>query len=115
MHGNLNVMVAFGDDPAVRIDAMPATIGEIIRTIQRFEEFFGSSPLSKPKRLSEVPPSTYLTASQAEQLHKFLEEQDDFDGRVALRLSASLGMGYIEAVLLDADGQETAVKRVLFP
>jgi hypothetical protein len=54
-----------------------------------------------------------LTDSQDEQLRAFLEEQGT--DRYDLRQPASLPEGYVEAVLLDADGEETATKRVLFP
>ena len=54
-----------------------------------------------------------LTDSQEEQLRTFLEEQgsDRFD----LRPAGNLPEGYIEAVLLDTEGNETAAKRILFP
>ena len=55
-----------------------------------------------------------LTASQREQLRTFLEEQDHV-GPVDLIPAVNLPGGYVEAVLLDADGEETPTKRVLFP
>jgi hypothetical protein len=55
-----------------------------------------------------------LTDSQLQQLREFLEEKDH-SGAIALRQSPNLGDGYVEAVLLDADGEPTADKRILFP
>ena len=111
MHGNINVEVAFGEDTALRIDAMPATIGEIIRTIRRFEPFFGST---RPERQLTIPPLITLTASQSDQLRTFVEETD-FEGRVALRPAANLGAAHVEAILLGNDGRDTSKKRILFP
>jgi hypothetical protein len=54
-----------------------------------------------------------LTDSQREQLRAFLEEQGA--DRFELRSAANLPEGYVEAVVLDAEGNETATKRVLFP
>ena len=54
-----------------------------------------------------------LTDSQAEQLRSFLEEQGS--DRFKLRPAANLPEGYVEAVLLDVDGEPTSDKRVLFP
>ena len=53
------------------------------------------------------------TDSQAEQLRTFLEEQGS--DRFQLRPAANLPEGYVEAVLLDPEGNATATKRVLFP
>jgi hypothetical protein len=55
-----------------------------------------------------------LTASQVRQLVKFVEEQDH-DKSILLREAPNLGGGYVELVVLDANGEPTAVKRVLFP
>lgn len=44
----------------------------------------------------------------------FLEERKH-DGEVDLQPSPNLPERYVEAVLLDAEGDETAVKRILFP
>ena len=54
-----------------------------------------------------------LTDSRNEQLRTFLEEQgsDQFE----LRPAANLPESYVEAVLLDADGEPTSRKRILFP
>ena len=54
-----------------------------------------------------------LTDSQAEQLRTFLEEQGS--DRFELRPAANLPSGYVEAVLLDPEGNATATKRVRFP
>ena len=43
----------------------------------------------------------------------FLEEQGD--DRFELRPAENLPEGYVEAVLLDPEGNATAAKRVLFP
>jgi hypothetical protein len=55
-----------------------------------------------------------LTASQREQLETFLQEKEHA-GSVLLRPAANLGGDNVEAVLLDADGEATPAKRVLFP
>ena len=54
-----------------------------------------------------------LTDSQAEQLRTFLEEQGG--DRFELLPAANLPEGYVEAVMLDPEGNVTATKRVLFP
>ena len=54
-----------------------------------------------------------LTDSRPEQLRTFLEEQAS--DRFELRPAANLPEGHVEAVLLDAEGDETATKRVLVP
>lgn len=53
------------------------------------------------------------TDSQAEQLRSFLEEQGS--DRFELRPAANLPEGYVEAVVLDPEGNVTTTKRVLFP
>ncbi len=40
MEGNLPLDVAFGEDPALRAGAIPATAGEVARVITQFEPFF---------------------------------------------------------------------------
>lgn len=55
-----------------------------------------------------------LTDSQAKQLTDFLEEKGT-GGSVLLRPALNLGSGYVEAVLLDQDGEPTSHKRILFP
>jgi hypothetical protein len=57
---------------------------------------------------------TTLTDSQLHQLRDFLDEKDHSDS-ILLRQSPNLGDGYVEAVLLDTEGEQTNVKRVLFP
>ena len=59
-------------------------------------------------------PENALTHLQHEQLEAFLEERNH-TGEVDLRPAVSLGDGYLEAVLLDAGGDETTAKRILFP
>ena len=54
-----------------------------------------------------------LTDSQAEQLRTFLEEQGS--ERFEILPAPNLPEGYVEAVLLDPEGNATATKRVLFP
>jgi hypothetical protein len=44
----------------------------------------------------------------------FLEEQGN-TGPVTLRPAINLGDGYVEAVPIDTDGEETTAKRILFP
>ena len=61
-----------------------------------------------------IQASIVLTDSQLHQLRDFLEEKDH-SGSIALRQSPNLGDGYLEAVLLDATGEETTDKRILFP
>lgn len=58
--------------------------------------------------------SVTLTESQIEQLQSFLQEQEHI-GSLILRPAATLGGDRIEAVLLDAEGEETNAKRILFP
>ncbi len=55
-----------------------------------------------------------LTDSQLQQLRAFLEEKDH-SGSLILRPAVTLSEGYVEAVLLDPDGQPTSHKRILFP
>ncbi len=64
--------------------------------------------------MEAVTGSVTLTDSQREQLAAFLEERGSTD-RYDLRPAANLPEGYVEAVLLDADGNPTATKRILFP
>ena len=56
-----------------------------------------------------------LTDSQHEQLRAFLTEQDASEDRVTLQPAQTLPESYIEAVLLDAGGEPTRHKRILFP
>jgi hypothetical protein len=56
-----------------------------------------------------------LTDSQRDQLEAFLAEQDASEDRVTLQPAQTLPESYIEAVLLDADGEPTRHKRILFP
>jgi hypothetical protein len=60
-------------------------------------------------------PQIELTESRRAQLRAFVQEQDASDARVNLRPAQNLAIGYVEAVLLDADGEPTSTKRVLFP
>jgi hypothetical protein len=55
-----------------------------------------------------------LTESLIEQLQSFFQEQEHI-GSVLLRPAANLGGDNIEAVLLDATGEESNAKRILFP
>ncbi len=55
-----------------------------------------------------------ITASQIDQLLTFLQEQEH-TRTDTLRPAVNLGGNNIEAVLLDRDGRETAVKRILYP
>jgi hypothetical protein len=111
MHGNLNVEVAFGDESLLRIDAVPATIGEIIRTIRKFDHFFGEP---RQERSASVPAAISLSPSQAQQLQEFVAD-GKAEGRLELRHASKLGNDYIEAVVLDANGRETTEKRTLAP
>jgi hypothetical protein len=54
-----------------------------------------------------------LTASQLQQLTRLLEEKGH-EQNVVLRPVPNLGSGYVEADLLDSEGDSLA-KRVLFP
>ncbi len=56
-----------------------------------------------------------LTPAQLEQLDDFRTERKGINRTVRLREAPNLGTGYVEAVLLDPDGEETTDKRVLFP
>jgi hypothetical protein len=56
-----------------------------------------------------------LTPSQLKQLDDFRTERKGIDRAVRVRESPTLGGGYVEAILLDSDGQETTDRRVLFP
>ena len=56
-----------------------------------------------------------LTDSQREQLRAFLTEQGASEERVRLQPAQTLPASYVEAVLLDADGEPTPQKRILFP
>ena len=56
-----------------------------------------------------------LTPSQLAQLDDFRTERKGIERTVRLREAPNLGSGYIEAVLLDAEGEETTDKRILFP
>jgi hypothetical protein len=69
-----------------------------------------------PSRCStEVTPGDItLTDSQLQQLRDFFEEKGH-SGSTGLRQSPNLGDGYVEAVLQDAEGEQTNAKRVLFP
>ena len=64
--------------------------------------------------MSGDPAEANLTDSQLDQLRDFLEEKDH-SGSLILRPAATLGDGYVEAVLLDAEGEQTNAKRILFP
>jgi hypothetical protein len=55
-----------------------------------------------------------LTESQLAQLEAYRYEKKGDGLRVLLCANPNLGSGYIEAILLDADGEPTADKRVLF-
>jgi hypothetical protein len=59
------------------------------------------------------PPRITLTDSQLEQLATYQREAGEGQS-VLLRPAQNLGSGYVEAVLLDTDG-ETSAKRILFP
>ena len=56
-----------------------------------------------------------LTDSQRSQLRTNLGEQDASENRVKLQPAQTLPSSYVEAVLLDADGEPTSTKRILFP
>ena len=56
-----------------------------------------------------------LTDSQRDQLRAFLAEQDASEDRVSLQPAQTLPASYIEAILLDTDGEPTSAKRILFP
>jgi hypothetical protein len=56
-----------------------------------------------------------VTDSQAQQLRAFLEEQDASEDRVSSQPAQTRPASYVEAVLLDADGESTPKKRILFP
>lgn len=58
--------------------------------------------------------SISLTESQVHQLHDFLDEKDH-SGSVILRPAVNLGGSNIEVILLDAEGDPTSNKRILFP
>jgi hypothetical protein len=60
------------------------------------------------------PPQIILTNSQLDQLAEYRREKGERQS-VLLRPAQSLGSGYVEAVVLDADGELTSVKRILFP
>src|SRR5215203_4554020 len=53
-----------------------------------------------------------LTASQRDQLQAFIGEKDTSEERVNLRPAQTLPASYVEAVLLDADGEPTPKKRI---
>jgi hypothetical protein len=55
------------------------------------------------------------TDSQLGQLEAYRYEKKGDGLSVLLCANPNLGSGYIEAILLDADGEPTADKRVLFP
>jgi hypothetical protein len=52
---------------------------------------------------------------QRDQLWEFLTEQDAAEDQVTLQPAQTLRASYVEAVLLDPDGNPTSTKRVLFP
>jgi hypothetical protein len=56
-----------------------------------------------------------LTDSQLGQLEAYRYEKKGDGLSVLLRANPNLGSGHIEAILLDADEEPTADKRVLFP
>ena len=56
-----------------------------------------------------------LTDSQLGQLEEYRYEKKGEGQSVLLRASPNLGSGYIEAILLDADGEPTGDTRVLLP
>jgi len=60
-------------------------------------------------------PVITLTPAQLEQLADFRTERKGIDRTVRLREAPNLGSGYVEAVLLDSNGEETTDRRVLFP
>jgi hypothetical protein len=60
-------------------------------------------------------PAINLTPSQLKQLDDFRTERKGIDRTVRLREAPNLGAGYLEAVMLDSDGEETTDRRVLFP
>jgi hypothetical protein len=60
------------------------------------------------------PLQIVLTDSQLEQLTSYQREAGEGQS-VLLWPAESLGSGYVEAVLLDAEGAPTRHKRVLFP
>lgn len=60
-------------------------------------------------------PAIDLTPAQLEQLADFRTERKGIDRSVRLREVPNLGSGYVEAVLLDSDGEETTDRRILFP
>jgi hypothetical protein len=45
----------------------------------------------------------------------FRTEGKGIDRTVRLREAPNLGTGYVEAILLDSDGEETTDKRILIP
>jgi hypothetical protein len=60
-------------------------------------------------------PVITLTPAQLEQLADFRTKRKGIERTVRLREAPNLGSGYVEAVLLDSDGEETTDRRVLFP
>ena len=60
------------------------------------------------------PARITLSDSQRDQLRQFRSDHEH-TGHVELRPVETLPEGYVEAVILDADGEDTAAKRVLFP
>jgi hypothetical protein len=65
-------------------------------------------------------PEIRLTESQVRQLMEFydrhgIDKETEFGESILIRSAPNLGSGYLEVVALDADGQPTSEKRVLFP
>jgi hypothetical protein len=60
-------------------------------------------------------PAITLTPAQLEQPAAFRTEGKGIDRTVRHREAPNLGTGYVEAVPLDSDGEETTDKRILCP
>ncbi len=56
-----------------------------------------------------------LTTSQRDQLQGLLAEQHASEDRGRLQPAQILPASYVEAILLDAEGEPTSTKRILFP
>ena len=72
-----------------------------------------AGPLAAAQVLDRV--EIALTDSQLGQLEAYRYEKKGDGLSVLLCANPNLGSDYIEAILLDANGEPTADKRVLFP
>jgi hypothetical protein len=60
--------------------------------------------------MSDDAPEISLTDSQLKQLRDYLQEKGH-SGSIKLRPAPNLGGGYVELILVGAEGEDTAAKR----